>query len=64
MAGQKKLLAVTVTSQKKTINNPKEEDGGAVPFHSLATTAGQGKGNNINSPPTPEQTPETARQHR
>jgi hypothetical protein len=49
MAGQKKLHAVTVASQKKTIKNPNEEDGGAIPFHSLATTAGQGKGNSISS---------------
>jgi hypothetical protein len=53
MAGQKKLHAATVASQKKTIHNPNEEDGGAVPFHSLANMAGQGKGNNISSPPTP-----------
>jgi hypothetical protein len=53
MSGQKKLHAATITSKKKTINNPNKEDGGVIPFHSLATTAGQGKGNNISSPPTP-----------
>jgi hypothetical protein len=40
MAGQKKLHGATVASQKKTTNNPNEEGGGAIPFHSLATTAG------------------------
>jgi hypothetical protein len=40
MAGQKKLHAATVVSQKKTTNNPNEEDGGAIPFHSLANTDG------------------------
>jgi hypothetical protein len=54
MAGQKKLHAATIASKKKTINNPNEEDGGAIPFQSLATTAGQGKGNSISSPLTPE----------
>jgi hypothetical protein len=57
MTGQKKLHVATVASQKKTTNNPNKEDGGAIPFHSLATTAGQGEGNNISSPPTPKQTP-------
>jgi hypothetical protein len=61
MVGQKKLHAVIVTSVKKTIINPNEKDGGAIPFHFLATTAGQGKGNNISSPPTPKQTLETPR---
>jgi hypothetical protein len=61
MAGQKKLHAATVASQEKTITNPNEEEGGAIPFHSLATTAVQGKGNNISSPLTPGQTPETPR---
>jgi hypothetical protein len=40
MAGQKKLHAATVASQKKTLINPNEEDSGAILFHSLATTAG------------------------
>jgi hypothetical protein len=61
MAGLKKLHAVIVASHKKTIINPNKEVGGAIPIHSLATTAGQGKGNSISSPPTPEQTLETPR---
>jgi hypothetical protein len=54
MAGQKKLHAAIVTSQKKTIINPNEEGGGAILFHSLATTAGRGEDNSISSPPTPK----------
>jgi hypothetical protein len=54
MAGQKKLHATTVASQKKTLKNPNEEDSGAILFHSLATTAGQGEDNSNNSPPTPK----------
>jgi hypothetical protein len=54
MADQKKLHAATVASKKKTTNNPHEEDGGAIPFHSLATTANRGKGNSISGPPTPK----------
>jgi hypothetical protein len=54
MAGQKKLYAVIVASQKKTIINPNEEDSVAILFHSLATTAGRGEDNSISSPPTPE----------
>jgi hypothetical protein len=36
MAGQKKLHAAKVASQKKTLKNPNEEDSGAILFHSLA----------------------------
>jgi hypothetical protein len=54
--GQKKLHAATVASQKMTINNPNEEDSGAILFHSLVTTVGRGGDNSISSPPTPEQT--------
>jgi hypothetical protein len=54
MAGQKKLHAATVASQKKILKNPNEEDSGAILFHSLATTAGRGEDNSIRNPPTPE----------
>jgi len=60
MAGRKKLQDETVASQKKTINNPNEEGGCTIPFHSLATTAGRGEDNSISSPPTPEQTPRSS----
>jgi hypothetical protein len=59
MVGRMKLQDATIASQKKTANNPKEEGGGTIPFHSLATTAGRREDNNISSPPTPKQTPKT-----
>jgi hypothetical protein len=54
---------VTAASHQKN-TNPKKEDSGAISFLSLATTAGRGEGNNIITPPTPEQTPQTPRHGR
>jgi hypothetical protein len=39
-AGWKKLQDTTAAYHQKNTNNPKKEDGGAIPFLSLATTAG------------------------
>jgi hypothetical protein len=60
-AGRKKLQDATAAHHQKNTNNPNKEDGGAIPFLSLATTVGRGEDNNISTPPTPEQTPQTPR---
>jgi hypothetical protein len=44
----------TAEHHQNNTNNPKKEDGGAIPFLSLATMPGRGEDNNISTPPTPE----------